>query len=375
VHSGVGYWSAPRVFSPGRPQHRGRAAPDFLMFWPFSKSNSFFPANAIAVDLGTANTLIYVKGEGIVLNEPSVVALDRETKKIKGVGLEAKRMLGRTPDGIMAVRPMKDGVIADFDVTEKMLRYFLTLVIDKHVFKVKPRVIVCVPSGITEVEKRAVRDSALGAGAKEVFMVTEPMAAAIGVGLPVESPTGNMVIDIGGGTTEIAVIALSGIVSDTSIRTGGDELDISIVQFMRKNYNLLIGEPTAEQIKIQIGSAYPVGEEREMEVKGRDLVSGIPKTVRVHSSEIREAVQEPIQQIVDAVRRALEITPPELASDIVDRGIVMTGGGALIRGLDVLLSQETGLPIHVDEDPLTCVVRGTGKILDDEEKYWSVLTT
>jgi rod shape-determining protein MreB len=362
-------------FSPGRSPLRGRAAPDFLMFWPFSKSNSFFPANAIAVDLGTANTLIYVKGEGIVLNEPSVVALDRETKKIKGVGLEAKRMLGRTPDGIMAVRPMKDGVIADFDVTEKMLRYFLTLVIDKHVFKVKPRVIVCVPSGITEVEKRAVRDSALGAGAKEVFMVTEPMAAAIGVGLPVESPTGNMVIDIGGGTTEIAVIALSGIVSDTSIRTGGDELDISIVQFMRKNYNLLIGEPTAEQIKIQIGSAYPVGEEREMEVKGRDLVSGIPKTVRVHSSEIREAVQEPIQQIVDAVRRALEITPPELASDIVDRGIVMTGGGALIRGLDVLLSQETGLPIHVDEDPLTCVVRGTGKILDDEEKYWSVLTT
>lgn len=345
------------------------------MFWPFSKSNSFFPANAIAVDLGTANTLIHVKGEGIVLNEPSVVALDRETKKIRGVGLEAKRMLGRTPDGIMAVRPMKDGVIADFDVTEKMLRYFLALVIDKHVFKVKPRVVVCVPSGITEVEKRAVRDSALGAGAKEVLMVTEPMAAAIGVGLPVESPTGNMVIDIGGGTTEIAVIALSGLVSDTSIRTGGDELDVSIVQFMRKNYNLLIGEPTAEQIKIQIGSAYPVGDEREMEVKGRDLVSGIPKTVRVHSTEIREAIQEPVQQIVDAVRRALEITPPELASDIVDRGIVMTGGGALIRGLDVLLFHETGLPIHVDEDPLTCVVRGTGKILDQQERYWSVLGT
>jgi len=270
---------------------------------------------------------------------------------------------------------MKDGVIADFDVTEKMLRYFLTLVIDKHVFKVKPRVIVCVPSGITEVEKRAVRDSAMGAGAKEVFMVSEPMAAAIGVGLPVESPTGNMVIDIGGGTTEIAVIALSGIVSDTSIRTGGDELDVALVQFMRKNYNLLIGEPTAEQIKITIGSAYPTGDEREMEVKGRDLVSGIPKTVRVHSGEVREAIQEPIQQIVDAVRRALEITPPELASDIVDRGIVMTGGGALIRGLDEMLSRETGLPIHVDEDPLTCVVRGTGKILDDEEKYWSVLST
>ena len=284
-------------------------------------------------------------------------------------------MLGRTPEGILAVRPLKDGVIADFDVTEKMLRYFLTLVIDKHVFKVKPRVIVCVPSGITEVEKRAVRDSAIGAGAKEVFMVSEPMAAAIGVGLPVESPTGNMVIDIGGGTTEIAVIALAGIVSDTSIRTGGDELDVAVVQFMRKNYNLLIGEPTAEQIKIHIGSAYPTGDEREMDVKGRDLVSGIPKTVRVHSAEIREAIQEPIQQVVDAVRRALEITPPELASDIVDRGIVMTGGGALIRGLDLMLSQETGLPIHVDGDPLTCVVRGTGRILDDEDKYWSVLST
>src|ERR671939_695237 len=341
------------------------------MRWPLFKAGSLFPANAIGVDLGTANTLIYVKGEGIVLNEPSVVAIDRESKKIKGVGLEAKRMLGRTPEGVIAVRPMKDGVIADFDVTEKMLRYFLTLIIENKLFKVKPRVIVCVPSGITEVEKRAVRDSALGAGAKEVFMV----AAAIGVGLPVETPTGNMVIDIGGGTTEIAVIALSGIVSDTSIRTGGDELDQAIVQFMRKNYNLLVGEPTAEAIKIKIGSAAPTGDEREMEVKGRDLVSGIPKTVRVHSTEIREAVQEPIQQIVDAVRRALEITPPELASDIVDRGIVMTGGGALIRGLDVLLSQETGLPIHVDEDPLTCVVRGTGRILDDEAKYWSVLST
>jgi rod shape-determining protein MreB len=234
---------------------------------------------------------------------------------------------------------------------------------------------VCVPSGITEVEKRAVRDSAQSAGAKEVYMVAEPMAAAIGVGLPIETPTGNMVIDIGGGTTEIAVIALSGIVCDTSIRTGGDEMDTAIVQFMRKNYNLLIGEPTAERIKIEIGSAASVGEEREMEVKGRDLVSGIPKTVRVHSSEIREAIQEPVQQIVDAVRRALEITPPELASDIVDRGIVMTGGGSLIRGLDVLLSHETSLPIHVDEDPLTCVVRGTGRILDDPEKYRSVLTT
>ncbi|HNV76998.1 MAG TPA: rod shape-determining protein, partial [Gemmatimonadaceae bacterium] len=226
-----------------------------------------------------------------------------------------------------------------------------------------------------EVEKRAVIDSAESAGVREVHLVTEPMASAIGMGIPVNEPSGNMVIDIGGGTTEIAVIALSGIVSDTSIRTAGDELDTAIVQFMRKNYNLLIGEPTAEQIKITIGSAAPVGDEREMDVKGRDLVSGIPKTVRVHSSEIREAIQEPIQQIVDAVRRALEITPPELSSDIVDRGIVMTGGGALIRGLDVVLSQETGLPIHVDEDPLTCVVRGVGRILDDEEKYWSVLSS
>jgi rod shape-determining protein MreB len=362
-----------RVFlpTPFRPERDT----EILMRWPLFKAGTFFPANAIAVDLGTANTLIYVKGEGIVLNEPSVVAIGRAYGKSKGVGIEAKRMLGRTPEGILAVRPMKDGVIADFDVTEKMLRYFLTLIIENHIFKVKTRVIVCVPSGITEVEKRAVRDSALGTGAKEVFMAAEPMAAAIGVGLPVETPTGNMVIDIGGGTTEIAVIALSGIVSDTSIRTGGDELDTAIVQFMRKNYNLLIGDPTAEQIKLTIGSAAPVGEEREMEVKGRDLVSGIPKTVRVHSSEIREAIQAPIQQIVDAVRRALEITPPELASDIVDRGIVMTGGGALIRGLDLLISQETNLPLHVDEAPLTCVVRGTGRILDDEEKYWSVLSS
>jgi rod shape-determining protein MreB len=341
----------------------------------FPKFSSLLPANEIAVDLGTANTLVYVKGDGIVLNEPSVVAIEKATGKIKGIGLEAKRMLGRTPEGIIAVRPLKDGVIADFDVTEQMLRRFLKTIIDKHFFRMKPRVIICVPSGITEVERRAVRDSAETAGAKQVLMVAEPMAAAIGVGLPVETPTGNMVIDIGGGTTEIAVIALSGLVSDTSIRVGGDELDQAIVQFMRKNYNLLVGEMTAESIKMRVGSAAPGGEEREMEVKGRDLVSGIPKTVRVHSSEIREALQEPIQQIVDAVRRSLEVTPPELASDIVDRGIVMTGGGALIRGLDVLLHQETGLPIHVDEDPLTCVVRGAGRILDDYEKYRSVLTT
>ncbi|MCH7489537.1 MAG: rod shape-determining protein [Gemmatimonadetes bacterium] len=345
------------------------------MRWPNFRIGNLLPATEIAVDLGTSNTLIYVRGEGIVLNEPSVVAIQKSDNKVKGIGLEAKRMLGRTPEGIVAVRPLKDGVIADFDITEKMLRYFLSSIINKHVFRVKPKVIVCVPSGITSVEKRAVRDSAQSAGAKEVYMVAEPMAAAIGVGLPVETPTGNMVIDIGGGTTEIAVIALNGIVSDTSIRTGGDELDQAIVQFMRKNYNLLIGEPTAEMIKIQIGSAAPVGEEKEMDAKGRDLVSGIPKVVRVHSSEIREAIQEPIQQIVDAIRRALEITPPELASDIVDRGIVMAGGGSMIRGLDVLVSQETSLPIRLDDDPLTCVVRGTGRILEDPEKYRAVLAT
>ena len=345
------------------------------MRWPKFNFGSLLPANEIAVDLGTSNTLIYVRGEGIVLNEPSVVAIEKGSGKVKGIGLEAKRMLGRTPESIMAVRPLKDGVIADFDVAEKMLRYFLASIINKHVFRVKPKVVVCVPSGITEVEKRAVRDSAQSAGAKEVYMVAEPMAAAIGVGLPIETPTGNMVIDIGGGTTEIAVIALSGMVSDTSIRTGGDEMDQAIVQFMRKNYNLLIGEPTAESIKIAIGTAVAVGDESEMDAKGRDLVSGIPKVVRIHSSEIREAIQEPIQQIVDAVRRSLEITPPELASDIVDRGMVMAGGGSMIRGLDVLLSQETTLPIRVDEDPLTCVVRGTGRILDDPEKYRSVLST
>jgi rod shape-determining protein MreB len=339
------------------------------------RGGSLLPINDIGVDLGTANTVVYVKGEGIVLNEPSVVAVDKGSGEIKGIGLEAKRMLGRTPSGIEAVRPLKDGVIADVDVTELMLRYFLKTVTSNRFFKIRPRVVVGVPSGITELERRAVRSSAHAAGAKEVYMVSEPMAAAIGVGLPVETPTGNMVIDIGGGTTEIAVIALSGTVADTSIRVAGDELDSAIVTFLRKNYNLLIGEPTAEAIKIQIGSAFPDDEEREMMVKGRDLVSGIPKTVRVHSAEIRECMQESIQQIVGAVRRALEITPPELASDIVDRGIVMTGGGSLVRGLDTLLREETGLPIHVDDEPLTCVVRGTGKVLDDLERYRSVLTT
>ena len=333
------------------------------------------PVNDIAIDLGTANTLVHVKGEGVVLNEPSVVAVDKSSGQILAIGLEAKRMLGRTPGAIEAVRPLKDGVIADVDVTEMMLRHFLKQVTAKRVFRIKPRVVVGVPSGITELERRAVRSSAMSAGAKDVYMVAEPMAAAIGVGLPVETPSGNMVIDIGGGTTEIAVIALAGIVSNTSIRVGGDEFDSNIVTFLRQSYNLLIGEPTAEAIKIQIGSAFDIGEERGMDVKGRDLVSGIPKTVHVKSSEIRDCLQEPIKQVVDAVRRALEITPPELASDIVDRGIVMTGGGSLIRGLDRLLRHETSLPIHLDEEPLSCVVRGAGRILDDLEKYRTVLTS
>ena len=310
-----------------------------------------------------------------MLSEPSVVAVERGTKRIMSVGLEAKRMLGRTPDGIEAVRPLKDGVIADVDVTELMLRHFLKQVMSKRIFRIKPRVVVGVPSGITELERRAVRSSAQAAGANEVYMVAEPMAAAIGVGLPIETPRGNMVIDIGGGTTEIAVIALSGIVADTSIRIGGDELDQSIVTFLRKNYNLLIGEPTAEAIKMQIGSAIPIENEREMEVKGRDLLSGIPKMVVIHSEEIRECLQEPLRSIVEAVRSALEITPPELASDIVDFGIVMTGGGALIRGLDKLIALETNLPIHVDEEPMTCVVRGSGRILENFAKYRPVLRT
>jgi len=346
-----------------------------LNFAQWLEAGRLIPVNDIAVDLGTANTLVYVKGEGIVLNEPSVVAIEKGTSRIMAIGLEAKRMLGRTPEAIEAVRPLKDGVIADVDITEMMLRHFLKQVTAKRVFRIKPRVVVGVPSGITELERRAVRSSAMSAGAKSVYMVAEPMAAAIGVGLPVETPTGNMVIDIGGGTTEIAVIALAGIVSNTSIRVGGDEFDSAIVTFLRKNYNLLIGEPTAEAIKIQIGSAFEVHEEREMDVKGRDLVSGIPKTVHVHSQEIRECIQEPIQSVVEAVRRALEITPPELASDIVDRGIVMTGGGALIRGIDRLLQHETNLPIHVDEEPLSCVVRGVGRILDDLQKYRTVLSS
>lgn len=339
------------------------------------KRLSWFPASELAVDLGTANTLVLVKGVGIVLNEPSVAAVEQASGMVKSIGLEAKRMLGRTPDGILAVRPMRDGVIANFAVAERMLRHFLQMVITRRLFRVKPKAIICVPSCITEVERRAVRDSAATAGAQEVRMVAEPMAAAIGVGLPVDTATGSMIVDIGGGTTEIAVIALSGIVADASIRVGGDALDQAIIQFMRKAYNLLIGEPTAEMVKIRLGSVVPLNPELSMDVKGRDLVSGLPKTIRVHSEEIREVIREPIERIVNAVRRALEVTPAELSSDLVDRGIVLAGGGALVRDLDLLIAHEVGLPVRVAEDPLTCVVRGSGQILDHPERYQGVLRT
>ncbi|TMQ63892.1 MAG: rod shape-determining protein [Candidatus Eisenbacteria bacterium] len=329
-------------------------------------------SNDVAIDLGTANTLVYLKGKGIVLNEPSVVAVDRTTGKVIAVGKEAKSMLGRTPDEIVAVRPLKDGVIADFEKTEDLLREFITKALRRRTW-VRPRIIICVPSGITEVEKRAVQDSAQHAGAREVLLVPEPIAAAIGVGLPVGKPSGNMIIDIGGGTTEIAVMALNSIVNQQSIRVGGDEMDEAIVQYVKKAYNLLIGEQTAEQIKIKIGSAFRLEQEEEMEIKGRDLVAGIPKTMKISSVEVREALSEPLQQIVDALMQSLEKTPPELASDIVDRGIVMTGGGSLLRGIDMLLREATNLPITVAEDPLTCVVLGTGKILDDPTQYEKVL--
>jgi rod shape-determining protein MreB len=328
----------------------------------------------IAIDLGTANTLIQVKGQGIVMNEPSVVAVERRTRRVIAIGLEAKRMLGRTPEGTVAIRPMRDGVIADVDMAELMLRHFLQSILPRGLFRSRPRVVVGVPSGITEMERRAVRTAVSQAGAKSVYLLSEPMAAAIGVGLPVTSPRGSMVVNIGGGTSEIGVIALSGIVADASIRVGGNEMDEAIVAFMRKGYNLLVGEATAEAIKIQIGSASNSVEPREMDVNGRDLISGIPKTIRIHSDEIRECIQEPIQAIAGAVRRALEVTPPELSSDIVDEGIVMTGGGAQLRGLDRVLALETGLPIHVDDEPLTCVVRGAGMVLDDWDAYRSVLS-
>jgi rod shape-determining protein MreB len=320
-------------------------------------------SNDIGIDLGTANTLIYVKGQGIVLREPSVVAVRSGTSQVLAVGDEAKRMLGRTPGNIVAVRPLKDGVIADFEMTESMLRHFITKVHNRK--WVRPRVVIAVPSGITEVEKRAVKESAAHAGAREVYLIEEPMAAAIGVGLPVQDAAGNMIIDIGGGTTEVALISLSGIVLSRSVRVAGDELDEAIAYYMKRAYNLMIGERTAEEIKIKIGSAYPVEKETSMEVKGRDLVAGLPKTLTITSQEVREALLEPISTIVESVRVTLERCPPELSADLVDRGLVLAGGGALLRGLDQLLQEETGLPVHVAEDPLSAVAEGTGRALSE----------
>lgn len=328
-------------------------------------------SNDVAIDLGTANTLIWMKGKGIVLNEPSIVAFDRTTKHIIAIGHEAQAMVGKTHRDIRTIRPLKDGVIADFEIAEGMLRAFIRKVSTS--WQPAKRVVICVPSGITEVEKRAVRDSAEHAGAKEVHLIAEPMAAAIGIGLDVHEPVGNMIVDIGGGTTEIAVIALSGIVADESIRMAGDELTSAILQYFKRTHNILIGDRTAELIKCEVGSAVELEEEIEIEVKGRDLISGIPRMITVTSADIRDALREPINIIVEAVRNLLERTPPELSADIYDRGIMLTGGGALLKGLDELLRRETSLPVHVAEDPLTAVVRGTGKVLENMADYASVV--
>ncbi len=321
-------------------------------------------SNDIGIDLGTATTLVYVKGEGIVIREPSVVAIERGTTHVVAVGSEAKRMLGRTPGNIVAIRPMKDGVITDFEITEAMLRYFIRRV-RRGRFQLNPRIVIAIPSGITEVERRAVKESAEHAGGRDVFLIEEPMAAAIGVGLPIQEPIGNMIIDIGGGTTEIAVISLAGIVFAKSIRIGGDEMDEAIIEYLKKTYNLMIGERTAEDIKMKIGSAYPLEEEMTLEVKGRDLIAGLPKTVTVTSDEVREALQEPVRAILESAKISLERTPPELSADLIEHGIVMAGGGSLLRGLDKLISEETGLPVHIADDPLTAVANGTGKVLDE----------
>jgi rod shape-determining protein MreB and related proteins len=338
----------------------------------FNRILGFF-SNDIGIDLGTANTLVYVKDQGIVLREPSVVAVRAGTSQVLAVGDEAKRMLGRTPGNIVAVRPLKDGVIADFEMTEAMLRHFITKVHNRK--WVRPRVVIAVPSGITEVEKRAVKESAAHAGAREVYLIEEPMAAAIGVGLPVQDAAGNMIIDIGGGTTEVALISLSGIVFSRSVRVAGDELDEAIAGYMKRAYNLLIGERTAEEIKIKIGSAYSMEKETSMEVKGRDLVAGLPKTLTITSQEVREALLEPISTIVESVRVTLERCPPELSADLVDRGLILAGGGALLRGLDRLLQEETGLPVHVAEDPLSAVAEGTGRALSEIKFLRQVAST
>ena len=331
----------------------------------FNSLLGFFSSD-LAIDLGTATTLVYLRDKGIVLSEPSVVAIHKESKQVLAVGTQAKQMLGRTPSNIVAIRPMKDGVIANFEITETMLRHFIHKVHNRKTL-VRPRIVVCVPSDITQVEKRAVRDSAESAGAREVHLIEEPMAAAIGVGLPIDEPSGNMILDVGGGTTEIAVISMSGIVYSKGVRVGGDVMDECIVSYVKRKYNLLVGERTAEEIKIRIGSAYPMEEKLTMEVKGRDLVAGIPKTLVISDDEIREALSEPIGTIIETVRLALERTPPELASDIVDKGIVLAGGGSLLRGLDILLREQTGLPVTLAEDPITAVVLGTGMVLESPD--------
>jgi rod shape-determining protein MreB len=341
---------------------------------PKKEGLTTFLGRDMAVDLGTANTLVYVRGRGIVLNEPSVVAINTVNSAILAVGSEAKRMIGRTPSHIRAIRPLKDGVIADFDITEKMLRYFIQKVHHRR-FMAKPRVVVCVPSGITGVEQRAVEEATLSAGARNAFIIEEPMAAAIGAGLPIHEPSGNMVVDIGGGTTEVAVISLGGIVTSTSIRVGGDELDEAIIQHVKKEYSVALGERTAEAIKIAVGSAFPTADDMIAEIKGRDLVSGLPKTIHITAEEVRKAIEEPVNSILDAVKNTLDRCPPELAADIMDKGIVLTGGGALLKGLDERLKHETGMPIHVAEAPLSCVAIGSGKCLEEFEVLKRVLVS
>lgn len=329
-------------------------------------------AKDIGIDLGTANTLVHVKGKGIIIREPSVVAINKRNNEILAVGDSAKEMIGRTPGNIVAIRPMKDGVIADFDVTQSMLKYFIKKAMTGGMFS-KPRVVICVPSGVTEVEKRAVEEATYQAGAKEVYLIEEPMAAAIGANLPVEEPSGSMVVDIGGGTSEVAVISLGGIVASKSLRVAGDELDEYIVNYVKKDYNLMIGERTAEEIKMTIGAAYPKPKDEKMEIRGRDLISGLPKNITISSSEIMEALKEPVNSIVDAIKYTLEKTPPELASDIMDRGIMLTGGGALLSGLDKLIKEETGMSVAIAENPLDCVAMGSGKALDEIETLKKVL--
>ena len=333
----------------------------------------------LAIDLGTANTLIYVRGKGIVLDEPSVVAIRHEggpnaKKTIQAVGLAAKQMLGRTPGNITAIRPMKDGVIADFTITEQMLKFFIKKIHPGSLLSPSPRIIICVPCGSTQVERRAIKDSAEGAGARQVYLIEEPMAAAIGAGLPVAEPTGSMVVDVGGGTTEVGVISLGGIVYASSVRVGGDKFDEAIINYIRRNYGMLIGEATAENIKKEIGSAFPGSEVKEMEVKGRNLAEGIPRSFTISSNEILEALTDPLNNIVSAVKSALEQTPPELGADVAEKGMVLTGGGALLRDLDRLLMEETGLPVIVAEDPLTCVVRGAGRALEEMDRLGTVFT-